>query len=152
MHVFRIANQMHIHDLSGEGARIYGGRWNRKGTNVLYTAESRSLAMLEFLVHLPQTIVPKNFLIAKISIPDNLNVKQVDIKNLPDGWSNYPAPLALSQIGEQWIRDNQTLLLKVPSSIVKNEWNILINPKHKQFNKIKLIDTEPVLFDSRLLK
>ncbi|MBN1311068.1 MAG: RES domain-containing protein [Anaerolineae bacterium] len=152
MKVYRISKERYIKDLSGEGARIYGGRWNRKGTSVLYTAENRSLATVEYLVHLPIALVPEDTYIAELTIPDHIEYEQVQIKDLPPQWAIYPAPLVLADIGEDWIRKNETLLLKVPSSVVRGEWNVLINPKHRLFNKVKLTDVKAYSFDERLLK
>ncbi|MBL4772452.1 MAG: RES family NAD+ phosphorylase [Alcanivoracaceae bacterium] len=152
MKVYRIAKYKYIHDLSGEGARIYGGRWNNKGINMLYTASNRSLATVEYLVHLPIALVPEDIYIVEIIVPDESKVKEWTIKDLPRDWSNYPAPFSLATIGDKWVNTNQTLLLKVPSSVVKGEYNILINPKHKLFNKVKINSFESYDYDNRLLK
>lgn len=152
MNTYRIAKKKYIHNVSGEGARMYGGRWNKKGTSVLYSAENRSLATVEYLVHIPMALLPVDIYIAEIFIPDEIDYEQIKVKNLPAHWSTYPAPLDLTEIGEKWIRNNKTLLLKVPSSVVKNEWNILINPKHELFSEIKITGIELYNFDERLLK
>lgn len=152
MKLFRIAKQPFIRDLSGEGARLHGGRWNKKGSGVLYAAESRSLATVEYLVHLPISILPKDVCIAEIHIPNLESVHTVEIKDLPPHWMNYPAPIELPDIGEAWKRDGQTLLLKVPSVVVKHEWNYLINPAHPLFQNVKLLSVEEYLFDQRLLR
>lgn len=152
MKVYRIAKERYIKDLSGEGARSYGGRWNRKGTSVLYTAENRSLATVEYLVHLPIALVPEDTYIAELTIPDQIEYEQINIGDLPRQWAVYPAPLALADIGEAWIRRGETLLLKVPSSVVRGEWNVLINPQHRLFEKVELTSVEPYSFDERLLK
>ena len=152
MKVYRIAKYKYINDLSGEGARMYGGRWNSKGTNMLYTASNRSLATVEYLVHLPIALIPRDIYIVEILIPDNIQITELTIKDLPSNWSHYPAPFSLAVIGDKWVNSNQSLLLKVPSSVVKGEYNILINPKHELFNKIKVNHFEPYNFDQRLLK
>ena len=143
MKVYRIAKERYIDDLSGEGARTYGGRWNRKGTSVLYTAENRSLATVEYLVHLPIALVPTDTYIAELGIPDRVECEQIEIESLPKQWAAYPAPLVLADIGESWVKRNETLLLEVPSSVVRGEWNILINPKHRLFKEVKLSNIEP---------
>ena len=152
MRVYRIAKERYIHDLSGEGARTYGGRWNKKGTSVLYTAENRSLATVEYLVHLPIALIPTDTYIAELTIPDEIRYKQIEIEVLPQHWAAYPAPLVLAEIGEDWIEKNETLMLRVPSSVVKGEWNILINPKHRSFSEIRLTGAEPYNFNERLLR
>lgn len=152
MHVYRIAKRAFIDDFSGEGARLYGGRWNKRGSNMLYTASSRALATVEYLVHLPMNIIPKDLSILELHIPDQIRGNQIQISDLPKNWMNYPAPLALMEIGEMWLKSSETLYLKVPSVVVKNEWNILINPKHIQFNEIQFGEVEDYQFDQRLLK
>jgi RES domain-containing protein len=152
MKVYRIAKERYIKDLSGEGARISGGRWNRKGTSVLYTAENRSLATVEYLVHLPIALIPKDTYIAELTVPDHIEYEQIEIEDLPPQWTVYPAPLVLAGIGEEWVRKGETLLLKVPSSVVRGEWNILINPKHRLLKEVELTNAEPYNFDERLLK
>ena len=152
MTVYRIARKAYINNLSGAGARLNGGRWNKKGTSVLYTSANRSLATIEYLAHLPMAVVPKDIRIAGIIVPDDAPMATIDIKSLPDNWRVYPAPLQLAEIGDNWINENKTLLLKVPSALVKGEWNILINPYHQTFEKIGLCEIDEYNFDSRLLR
>lgn len=152
MKVFRIANDNYIHDLTGIGARIYGGRWNLKGTSVIYTAESRALASVELLVHLPLSIIPGDLKIACIEIPDKITPQIVDVPDLPDNWRDYPPPNQLAVIGTNWAIETASLLLRVPSAVVEDEYNILINPLHPDFKSIKIIDTKKYSFDDRLLR
>jgi RES domain-containing protein len=152
MQVYRIAKERYIKDLSGEGARTYGGRWNRKGTSTLYTAENRSLATVEYLVHLPMALVPEDTYIAELTIPDHIEYEQIRTEDLPPQWAVYPAPMVLADIGEEWVRKGDTLLLRVPSSVVRGEWNVLINPKHRLFKEVELTSLERYDFDERLLK
>lgn len=151
MNVYRIAKKEFIEDMTGEGARLYGGRWNKKGTRALYTAESRSLATVEYLVHLPLQIMPQQMCIAELELPNN-EFDTITLNDLPSDWYSYPASDTLIEIGEKWLHENKTLYLKVPSAVVKNEWNIIINPQHKHFHKVKIISVEDYTFDSRLVK
>jgi RES domain-containing protein len=150
MRVYRIAKQHYIQDLSGEGARLYGGRWNNKGTKILYTAESRSLATVEYLVHVPLQIIPKDVYIAEIDVPDTA-IGIVEVASLEKNWQDYPSPTSIRDIGDKWQKDSKGLLLRVPSAVIKNEWNVLINPEHSQFNEVKIVAIEPYIFDARLL-
>lgn len=150
--MFRIAKQQFIGDLSGEGARLYGGRWNKKGSSVLYASESRSLATVEYLVHLPISILPHDVCIAEIDVPNAKSIQTIEIKDLPTHWMNYPAPIELADIGEAWKKTTGSLLLKVPSVVVKNEWNYLINPNHPLFQHVKIRSIEEYVFDQRLLR
>ena len=92
MRVYRIAKTKYIRDLSGTGARMYGGRWNKKGVGILYTSENRALATVEYLVHVSSSIVPAELSIAMIQIPDDISPKEISISDLPANWRDYPAP------------------------------------------------------------
>lgn len=150
MKLYRIAKSAYINDLSGTGARLYGGRWNEKGVPVIYASESRSLAALEFLVHLPITLAPRDLRICRFDIPEDVALTRMRKTKLPDDWKSYPAPAGTMAIGTKWASAGKTLLLLVPSVIVPDEYNILINPQHKDFHKIKK-RVEPFEFDPRLL-
>lgn len=152
MIVYRIAKTRHIYDLTGVGARLYGGRRNHKGIGMIYTSETRSLASLEFLAHLPHTIFPTDLSIAAIKIPDSIIPKEISISELPDNWNQYPPPLKLADIGTRWALSNETLLLRVPSVVVQHEFNMLINPSHPDINKIAILKVEQYKFDDRLLR
>jgi RES domain-containing protein len=150
--VYRIAGTKHIRDLTGSGARMYGGRWNHKGIGIVYTSESRSLATVEFLVHVSIVYIPSNLSIASIEIPDRIRPKNVSMSLLPDDWRDYPARSELANIGTKWVLSNGSLMLKVPSSIVEHEFNILINPLHGDMRYVKIIRVEDYRLDKRLLK
>lgn len=152
MRVYRIAKTKYIHDLSGAGARIYGGRWNNKGVSLLYTSENRALATVEYLVHVPLSIVPNELSIANIQIPDDINPREISISDLPSNWRDYPAPQELAQLGTQWALMNETLLLRVPSAVVIGEFNILINPFHPDIKHVTVPHVETYQFDERLLQ
>lgn len=152
MLVYRIAGTKHIHDLSGSGARLFGGRWNHKGVGVVYTSESRSLATVEFLVHVSIPYIPSYLSIASIEIPDRIRPKNVSMSVLPGDWRDYPAKSDLMDIGTKWILSNASLMLKVPSSVVEHEFNILINPLHHDMRYVKIIHVEDYRLDKRLLK
>jgi RES domain-containing protein len=151
MIVYRIAKTKHIHDLSGSGAREYGGRWNDKGISVVYTSESRALATVEYLVHVPLSIVPGHISIASIKIPDRIRPKEISVSDLPANWRDYPPPSELATLGTRWALANETLLLRVPSAVVEREFNILINPSHREMKHIVISQVEEYKFDTRLL-
>lgn len=151
MRVFRIAKRRFISDLSGAGARLFGGRWNQKGVSLLYTSESRSLATVEYLVHLSMGILPRDLSLAEFEVPDTERIERMDPSVLPEGWNRFPAPGKLSEIGTAWAQKGETLGLRVPSSVVKAEWNILLNPNHARFSEVRLVSVEEYVFDQRLL-
>jgi RES domain-containing protein len=152
MRVYRIAKRQIIQDLTGKGARLYGGRWNRKGTPVVYSSESRSLATVEYLVHIPPSIIPPDVCMAELEIPGPDSVEPVPMESLPPDWRDFPAPEELASLGEAWIRGGNSPVLRVPSAVVKNEWNYLLNPRHPLFGSIRVMAIEDWLFDPRLLE
>ena len=149
--LFRIATSNHIQDISGTGARMYGGRWNHQGYPVLYTSTSRSLAALEFLVHVPMALAPKNSSILEINITESVTIESVNEKELPLNWRDYPAPEHLADLGTNWLKSKSSLLLEIPSAIVSKERNILINPLHEEIENINLVSVESFSFDPRLI-
>lgn len=135
----------------GEGARLYGGRWNSPGTRVVYAAGSVSLAVLEVLVHLDDAgVVLSSYSLCAAEFDDG-SVKAFDRSGLPEGWSAYPAPPELGRIGDAWVRDRSSAVLEVPSAVVELESNYLINPAHEDFGAMRLGDPKPFRFDERLL-
>ncbi len=150
MILFLIAKTEFIRDLSGTGPRLYGGRWNPKGISVIYTSESRTLAALEFFVHLNRTVIPPGLSLASIEIPDQASGKEITIEELPRIWRSYPAPLELANIGASWIRSKESLLLRVPSVIIPPEKNILINTAHPEMTGVRITRVEPYSPDPRL--
>ena len=151
MQVYRIAQKIFINDLSGEGARLFGGRWNHRGTPLLYTAESRSLATLELLVHAQKLSAISNLSILTLEIPDK--IKTDDIQNLtklPQNWQKYTSHPDLQDVVAKWIASDG-FILKVPSAIIKEESNFLINSRHKNMQLLKVIKTEDFILDERLL-
>jgi RES domain-containing protein len=152
MKFFRLAKTRHIHDLLGNGARIAGGRWNEKGTAVLYVSESRALATVEYLVHVPIAIKPKDLSIATLEMPDSISKAMLTAADLPPNWRAYPAPPELAKIGTEWVAAGLELLLFVPSAIVPGEANILINPAHPDMKTVRLLSVENYRFDERLLR
>jgi len=149
--VYRIAGTSHIHDLSGAGARMYGGRWNHKGVGIVYASESRSLATVEFLVHVSIPYIPANLSIASIEISSRIKPNTVSKSMLPDDWRDYPATSELADLGTKWVLANGSLMLRVPSSVVEHEFNILINPLHHDMRHVKIIHVEDYRLDNRLL-
>lgn len=151
MRVYRIAKQKYIKDLTGIGAKTVGGRWNPKGVAVLYTSTTAALSALEVLAHLPAAYFPDDMSIATIEVPDTL-ITTIDIEKIPDDWNKIPVPIEIQNFTMQWIVEEQYLGLKVPSIIIPKEKNLLVNPMHPKFDKVKLLDVEPFCFDIRLLK
>jgi RES domain-containing protein len=150
MILYRISSCKYINNLDGEGARLYGARWNSKGNAMIYLASSRALAVLEVLVHLPPLLMPEGFCIAEIEVPDS-GITNIDVAILPKNWKDISAPNELKLIGNQFIRKEEHLAMRVPSSIVEKEFNYLLNPAHPGMKHVKLLSTAPFNFDERLV-
>lgn len=136
----------------GEGAFRFGGRWNSRGTRIVYTAGSLSLAALEMLVHLGGEEMLFNYSFVAAEIPAELILKVEDFRPLPENWSESPAPHAAQEIGDDWVRNSASAVLEVPSSIVPLEKNYLLNPAHPDWDKIAFGTPQEFEFDERLNK
>jgi RES domain-containing protein len=150
MILYRIAKCIYANDLSGSGARLYGGRWNSLGKSMVYLASSRSLAVLEVLVHLSPTIFPGDFCISEIEVPDN-SILTMDVNSLPVNWQDISSLVKLKQLGDDFIKRQNYLLMKVPSAIVAKEFNYLLNPQHPAMTSVKVVSKLPFSFDERLV-
>ena len=148
--VYRITGREHARDISGIGAALHGGRWNKKGTPVLYTGESKEIALLEVVVHTPPMLVPKLDIVT-IEIPDS--IIELTPNDLPKNWKDYPAPTVLSEIGEQWVRASKSIALKVPSCIMHSANNYILNCQHPDYyKKVKIVAHNQFDFDPRLTR
>ena len=134
----------------GEGAYRFGGRWNSRGTRLLYTAGSLSLAALEMLVHLNDEEILLAYSYATAEFDENLILSVEDFRSLPENWSDSPPPLEIQRIGDEWAREQVSVVLKVPTSILPVEFNYLINVQHPEFSKVKLGEPQTFNFDERL--
>lgn len=153
MIVYRIERQKYLSTtLSGIGAsRSSDFRWNSLNTHIVYTAESRALAMLEVSVHLDLSEdLPNDRYLVEIFIPDDLLILELQTEDLPAGWDSKP-PLGFTQsIGDAFVERNEAAVLCVPSAIIHQEHNYLINPRHSDSSRIAVLDTNPFGFDQRL--
>ena len=148
MLVYRITGAKHSGDLTGTGAAVYGGRWNRKGTRVLYTGETKEIALLESIVHMPLMIVPELKIIT-LEIPDS-SIMRIRAGGLPENWYEYPAPAILSEIGEKWVKEGKTVALMVPSCVIHSANNVVLNCRHPEYARVNLTDSKEFHFDTRL--
>lgn len=150
MELFRITRQKYERELSGNGAAIAGGRWNEVGKPVVYTASSRSLAILETLVHLRQPQPPPDYRLMVLFVPDTVVMTNIAVSQLSDNWKSDT--VYTQQVGHQWLTMKESLLLRVPSVMVKAEYNYLLNPAHEQYKDIQLVAIEPIEFDPRFFQ
>jgi len=152
MEVFRLQRGKFGQRLSGAGAALKGARWNSPGTELIYTSANRSLAMAEVAVHFSYATLPSGFFMLTIFIPDACSISIVKEPELPANWNSHPPVLATRKTGDQFVRSNKHCLLMIPSAVVKGDFNILINPAHPEFHKIKVVNKEEFPFDQRLFR
>lgn len=135
---------------SGEGTRLVGGRWTARGMPSVYTSQSVALAALETLVHMEVKHLPP-YVAIPADIPGELHIETVDVSSLPRGWKQIPSPTSLQRIGTEWLRSQRSVALQVPSAIVPDEFNYVLNPIHPDFRRIEIGKPRPFRFDNRLV-
>lgn len=150
MQVFRLSREKYALPLSGKGASIKGARWNSPGTEIIYTAENRSLAMAEVAVHFTWATLPSDYVMMTISIPDDTSISILPTDDLPINWNSFPHSSLTQKFGDDFIMEGKAALLRVPSVVTLGDFNILINPHHKAFQEIKVERIEKFPFDQRL--
>lgn len=151
MRTWRVVKQRFIKSaFSGEGARLAGGRWNPKGLPVVYTASSLALAALETLVHADEDLLPTDLVYFAVDLPDALSIELVTLDDLPSDWRGYPPPESLQEIGATWFAKQTSAVLAVPSAVIPEENNILLNPLHPDFAKLRWGSPHPFQWDPRL--
>jgi RES domain-containing protein len=136
--------------LTGIGSFQRGTRWSGRGVHVVFAAESRSLAILEVLAHIDKDHVPRDYTFLPLDIPDEA-IEVLDLSVVPSNWRTSPPPTELQAIGNAWARELRSLALRVPSVIVPEESNVLINPHHPRFSEITQGDSLSATIDERLL-
>jgi RES domain-containing protein len=150
MKAWRITKQRHARTaFSGEGARLYGGRWNSPGVPLVYVAQSQSLAILEVLVHLDAPALLEKYVFLEVDCDASL-VIDLDRSPLPKNWQSDPVPDAIQAIGDRWVSSGNSAVLRVPSVLVPEESNFLLNPRHPDFGKIGISRPHAFRFDPRL--
>jgi RES domain-containing protein len=138
------------HAFDGEGARLYGGRWNSPGTAMVYCSATASLAVLEVFANLQRSDLAEHYVLITCTFDDVL-VEHVDATDLDRDWRRSPPPAQLREIGDQWLAAGRTPVLAVPSAIIEHERNFLLNPNHRAFRKVQYGRPKAFAFDLRLL-
>jgi RES domain-containing protein len=149
MMVYRLSRTKYAKDLNGEGARLNGGRWNHKLTACLYTSENRALAVLEYTVNVNIDDIPRALSLITLEIPET----SIDIyteAQLPGDWKAAPAPSSTRDFGTSWLKAAKNLIMKVPSTIVTEEWNVIINPLHPAIKECKIVNIRDFVYDIRI--
>jgi len=146
---FRITKQRYAANaFDGNGAALAGGRWSSPGVRVVYSAGTIALAALEMLVHLEHTAPLAAYVIFTCTFDDSL---VIDPSTLPNDWNRVPLTSDTQQIGNRWIHRASSAVLRVPSAVVAEESNYLLNPQHRDFHLIQISPPRPFLFDPRLI-
>lgn len=150
MFVYRLARKKYPIALSGIGAARSGNRWNSKGVEIVYCAQSRALAMAEVAVHLTMATLPKDYVMLEIDLPEGLLHQQIMLKDLPIGWNAFSDLSITQKLGDAFIMERKAPVLKVPSAVVKGDFNYLLHPYHPDFPSIQIVGQDKFPFDERL--
>ncbi len=137
--------------MDGEGARLNGGRWNSEGNFAVYLASTRSLAALEILVHAPREALTQPWSVLEVEVPESFIV-EVPLAVLPDFWRKQPKSVDAQDLGNRWLQSHKNLALLLPSVIVPEERILLLNPKHKDCDRVEVGEAKQFTFDPRLAK
>ena len=151
MIVYRIGKTKHARNLTGEGARLNGGRWNHKLTPCLYTSESRALALLEYSVNVNIDDIPHTLSITTLEIPDSI-ILQLTIASLPRNWRESPAPTATKDFGTDLLKNASHPVIKIPSAIIPEEFNYILNQLHRDSAAFRVIDVADFVYDVQIKK
>jgi RES domain-containing protein len=152
MQFWRICRSRYAREAAGgEGARLYGGRWNSRGVRIVYASTSLALAAVETFVNLEPNLRPRDLVSIEGQIPDGIEIGRLDLKLLPAGW-HQTKDESLHHFGDEWIRVSRTVALLVPSAAIHGEWNVLLNPSHGDFSKVTFGDPKPFEFDVRMFR
>ena len=151
MFVWRLTRKAYAGDaLDGEGSRRHGGRWNHVGSPMVYASGTLSLCVLEYLVNVSVNDLPNDLVSIQIQLPENLPLTKISFKELPSDWRSFPSVEALKDIGTDWVADQKTAVLVVPSAVIPNELNYLINPLHPRTKDIRIEAVGSFTLDPRL--
>ncbi len=149
MIIYRVTREKFAHDRSGEGARRHGGRWNHILTPCLYTSETRALAILEFSVNTELSRIPPDLVMLTLEVPTD-NFMQIRRDRLPPNWYVNPFPDTTQNLGTLILNESDVSVLAVPSSVVHEEWNYILNPRTMPAGWPKLVEMAPLFYDTRI--
>lgn len=149
MIVFRVGKTKYAEDLTGEGASLFGGRWNNKRIGCIYTSESRALALLEYTANVNIDEIPRALSITAIRIIE-ADIVSILQKNLPGNWQQSPAPSSTKDFGSDLLKNAENTVIKIPSVIISQEYNYLLNPQNYKSNKFKILEVSDFIYDVRL--
>lgn len=152
LRAWRIVQEHHVANaFDGEGARVYGGRWNKPGTKLVYCSQSISLATLEILVNLESGQALARYVSIPVDFGEDL-CTEITPGEFPDDWASDPPPISAQQYGSTWAAAQASVVLAVPSAVVQSETNYLINPAHPEFPALEIGSASPLEMDRRLMR
>jgi RES domain-containing protein len=149
MITYRVGRTKYAGDLTGEGARLNSGRWNHKLIPCIYSSESRALATLEYTVNVNIDLIPRALSITIFEVPDD-SVLEIHESSLPGNWKEIPAPSSTKDFGSKLLTAAMFLVLKLPSTVIPEEFNYIINPLHPNISQVKIIDVKDYVYDIRI--
>ncbi len=149
MLVYRVGKTKHANDLSGEGAKINGGRWNHKSISCLYTSESRALSLLEYTVNVNVQEIPRALSITTIEIPDS-EILILSEDSLPGSWKKVPVPTSTQNFGSDLLRSSKKAVIQIPSAVISQEFNYILNPLHINSRSFKIKSITDLVYDIRI--
>ena len=152
MHFWRICRRRYATEAAtGEGARLFGGRWNSRGVRIVYASTSLALAAVETFVNLEPNLRPNDLVSIAGEIPDEVPTERLDTRRLPARWSETRNE-SLRRFGDEWVHGGKTTALLVPSAAIRGEWNVLLNPVHADFREIIVEVPQRFEFDIRMFR
>jgi RES domain-containing protein len=149
MIVYRLARTKYAEDLSGEGARLHGGRWNHTGVPCIYTAASRALALLEYTVNTNIDDIPRALSMVSIKIPDD-DIQVIPMAGLPGNWTVKPIPDDTRNFGTALLSSPQHLIIQIPSVVIPEEFNYILNPLHPRAGELRIDEISDFVYDERI--
>jgi RES domain-containing protein len=149
MMVYRVGKTKWARDLKGEGSRLFGGRWNHQLTPCIYSSESRALALLEYTVNINLDDIPRSLSLTSYEISKNW-IGELSQEILPGNWKDSPAPSSTKNFGTSLLQDPSTFILKIPSSLIIEEFNFVINPLHAEISQVRILDIRDFVYDVRI--
>jgi len=152
MELYRLSRKKFSDSLSDKGAALKGVRWNSVGVELIYTASNRSLAMAEVAVHFSLATLPDDYVMMTVFVPDNVASTTILETDLPANWKDFPHPNSTQKFGDDFVLENKYCLLRIPSVVTEGDFNFLINPNHREFKRIEVIEIEVFTFDKRIFK
>jgi RES domain-containing protein len=149
MLLYRIGHTMYANNLTGEGARINGGRWNDKGIPCIYTATTRALALLEYTCHVKKHLIPRDLSFVTYEVPDH-SIEIFVVSQLPGNWKHWPHPKEARDFGTAFLKKSKYLLYRLPSVVIEEEMNYIINPLHPDMNQVRIVEVKDYAYDLRI--